>query len=104
FFFFFNPVFNGLNELRTLGARFISSEVGFRKPDPQFFRRIAEHFHCAAEEILFVGDDVENDARGAATAGCRSVLISRQERGSTGQQSEQPWQTVRSLTDILELL
>ncbi|MCA9058074.1 MAG: HAD family hydrolase, partial [Planctomycetaceae bacterium] len=38
-----NPVCNGLNELRTLGARFISSEVGFRKPDPQFFRRIAEH-------------------------------------------------------------
>ncbi|HEU5116876.1 MAG TPA: HAD family hydrolase, partial [Isosphaeraceae bacterium] len=39
----------------------ISSEVGYRKPHPEFFRRACERLGLAPESVLVVGDDREND-------------------------------------------
>src|SRR5262249_5289944 len=55
----------GLPELRPLGALVISSEVGWRKPAPQFFDALVRQAGVSAGEILFVGDDPINDDGGA---------------------------------------
>lgn len=69
-------VLAGRPELDRLRDRVaISSLVGVRKPGPAFFDRVVELAGVPPEQILFVGDDVDNDYRGALAAGMRAVLV-----------------------------
>jgi putative hydrolase of the HAD superfamily len=65
----------GLPELRPLEHLVISSEVGWRKPAPEFFAAVVRQAGVATEEILFVGDDPINDEEGARAAGLRTRLL-----------------------------
>jgi putative hydrolase of the HAD superfamily len=53
----------------------ISSLVGVRKPGRGFFDAVVQAAECRPDEILFVGDDLENDYSGATNAGLRAVLL-----------------------------
>lgn len=53
----------------------ISSLVGTRKPGAAFFADVIRAAGCDPADILFVGDDVENDFHGATTAGLRALLL-----------------------------
>ncbi len=55
----------------------ISSEVGYRKPHPLFFEAVCNHLGLPAHQVLCVGDDSENDVRGAIRAGLSGILIDR---------------------------
>ncbi|MFM8274267.1 MAG: HAD-IA family hydrolase [Gemmata sp.] len=69
-------VLAGFPELAPLAGRvLISSQVGVRKPGAAFFRAVADAAGCAPGEVLFVGDDRENDYLGATAAGLRAVLF-----------------------------
>src|SRR5262249_5222378 len=57
-------VVEGLPALRTLRHLIISSEVGWRKPAPQFFQAVGRACDLPAESILYVGDDPANDYAG----------------------------------------
>jgi putative hydrolase of the HAD superfamily len=71
-------VVNGLAELRGhAGSLVISSEVGYRKPHPSFFRAACAHLGLPPEAVLCVGDDLENDVRGAIRAGLSGLLLER---------------------------
>ena len=68
----------GLPELAALSSGLvISSEVGYRKPHPRFYQAVCEALGLAADRLLFVGDDSENDALGPTRAGLRGVLLDR---------------------------
>ena len=55
--------------------------VGYRKPAAEFFRRgVLPTIGCDAGEVLFVGDDLENDFLGAKSAGMRAVLYDPRDR------------------------
>lgn len=56
---------------------FVSSALGYRKPHPRFFAAIAEQCHLPPAALLMVGDDADNDLRGAQAAGWHAVLIDR---------------------------
>src|SRR5262245_310945 len=62
-------------ELNGLSTIAISSEVGWRKPAREFFEAIRRLCELPAEQILIVGDDFENDWRGAEALGMRAVLF-----------------------------
>ena len=71
-------VVEGLPELSALGGDLlISSEVGYRKPHPAFFEAVCASLGLAPGRVLCVGDDLENDVRGAQRSGLSGVLISR---------------------------
>jgi putative hydrolase of the HAD superfamily len=53
----------------------VSSEVGWRKPAPEFFRGLAGTLRLPMDAILFVGDDLENDYKPAVTVGMQAVLV-----------------------------
>lgn len=53
----------------------ISSEVGWRKPAPQFFEAVARSVGCEPRDIVFVGDDPINDYEGARAAGMEAILL-----------------------------
>ncbi len=54
-----------------------SDDWGVSKPDPGFFRQMLEVTPGSADEILYVGDRLDNDIRPAADLGLRTALIRR---------------------------
>jgi putative hydrolase of the HAD superfamily len=65
----------GLPGLRRMGRLVISSEVGWRKPAPEFFAAVLRQAGVPGDQVLLVGDDLTNDYRGARSAGLRAVLV-----------------------------
>ncbi|MBI2886080.1 MAG: HAD-IA family hydrolase [Chloroflexi bacterium] len=69
--------------LKTLGlggymATVVSSgEVGVSKPHPRIFRAALERAGLAPQEVLFVGDQYENDVLGARKVGITPILVDR---------------------------
>jgi HAD superfamily hydrolase (TIGR01458 family) len=63
----------------------VSAEV-VGKPAPAFFRLALRDMGLEAHRVLVVGDDIENDVRGGAAAGCRTALVKTGKfRGSPGE-------------------
>ncbi|MFJ6610246.1 HAD family hydrolase [Streptomyces sp. NPDC091289] len=54
-----------------------SDEWGVRKPDPEFFARVAEVAGAAPEATLYVGDHPADDLFPAAAAGMRTAHLRR---------------------------
>lgn len=54
-----------------------ASDWGVEKPDPEFYRRAVAAVGCAPDEILHVGDRLDNDVVPAAAAGMRTALLRR---------------------------
>ncbi|MEV8636162.1 HAD family hydrolase [Streptosporangium sp. NPDC051023] len=54
-----------------------SEEWGVAKPDPAFFRRVAELGGAVPEETVYVGDHPANDVIPAKAAGLRTCMIRR---------------------------
>jgi putative hydrolase of the HAD superfamily len=72
------PVLGGFPELAPLRDRaVVSAAVGFRKPAAEFFREVVRLAGCEPREVLFVGDDIENDYEGAVAAGLNAVLVGK---------------------------
>lgn len=72
-----HPVLDGLAPLSPIPHRFVSSEIGWRKPAQHFFQHVCDQLQLHPASILFVGDGLTNDVLGAHQAGCRSVWIRR---------------------------
>jgi FMN phosphatase YigB (HAD superfamily) len=53
------------------------------KPDPAFFRLVAERARLPPERIAYVGDRLDNDVRPAAAAGLCAVHLRRAETAAT---------------------
>lgn len=69
---------NGLR--RLFDAVVVSSEVGWRKPHPEIFRRALDALGVAPGEALHVGDSLGDDVAGARGVGIRPVMIDRKGR------------------------
>ncbi|MFF3844652.1 HAD family hydrolase [Streptomyces sp. NPDC002328] len=70
-----------------------SDDWGASKPDRAFFERVAEVVPAAVDEMLYVGDRVDNDIRPAAAAGMHTALVRRG-----------PWATIQWHTEEAEKL
>ena len=68
-------------ELELLGLSegfdriFISSEVGFKKPDPRFFRYALDSLGLEPRDCLMIGNDLSCDLGGAAAVGMDGLYI-----------------------------
>lgn len=79
-----------------------SERWGVEKPDAAFFARVVEEAGAAAEEILYVGDRVDNDVLPARAAGLRAVRI---RRGAHADAESPPGAvTIGSLEELTEVL
>jgi HAD superfamily hydrolase (TIGR01549 family) len=58
-------------------AVLISADLGFEKPSREFFRKVTEMAGGNAEQVLYVGDRLDNDVLPAKSAGMKAVLIRR---------------------------
>lgn len=68
-------VIDGFPDLAPVRERVVvSAAVGHRKPAAGFFREVVRAVGCEPHEVLFVGDDLDNDYRGPLAAGLTAVL------------------------------
>ena len=79
-----------------------SERWGVQKPDAAFFAHVVEQAGASAEEILYVGDRVDNDVLPALAAGLRAVRV---RRGAHSQvESPAGTVTIGSLAELPEVL
>ena len=76
-------VMDGIPTLSTIRYRFISSELGWRKPADEFFQFVAQRLCLPVDQILVVGDDPTVDVAGALRAGCAAAWIRRADAAKT---------------------
>jgi len=65
---------------RALGACevvFVSSEIGYSKPDERFFLTVQQLLGVDPEQIALVGDDEVCDVQAAIAAGWRAIYLDR---------------------------
>jgi putative hydrolase of the HAD superfamily len=91
-----HSVCDGIDVLKQIDLRIISSEVGCRKPGRAFFEALVAGTGCQPGEVLMVGDDFANDIEGARQAGLGAVLINRKGEPGPGE--------IASLSQLIELL
>jgi putative hydrolase of the HAD superfamily len=70
-------VLNGLGAGSSFEEIFVSSRVGYAKPDPRIFHAALNRHGLKPENAIHVGDSETNDLHGANNAGLRGILIDR---------------------------
>lgn len=58
--------------------RFTSKELGFKKPEPQFYSEIVKRAGFKAEEHIMIGNDYSKDIIPAKEIGMKTILISKE--------------------------
>lgn len=70
-----------LPEMRSCGLddffspMIISSDYGFRKPDPRLFQAALKKLRVRPDEVIFVGNDLYRDIYGAGQLGMKTVFF-----------------------------
>lgn len=80
------PIADAMPDLAMVDDVFCSAAIGFRKPDPAFYRQVlravtkAIKSEPASHDIVFVGDCIENDFHGPRTMGWSALWLDRSDR------------------------
>jgi putative hydrolase of the HAD superfamily len=74
------PLLRDLGIGRLVDHVFVSSRVGYAKPDRGIFRIVCATLGVPARAVLHVGDSVALDVEGARAAGMAAVLVDRNGR------------------------
>jgi putative hydrolase of the HAD superfamily len=70
-------ILSGLGVAAWFDDIFISSAVGYAKPDRRIFDFVLQSRRLSAADVLHVGDSVTNDLNGAANARIKGILVDR---------------------------
>ncbi len=76
-----------------------SDLVGRMKPSREMFLQALKELSLSPQEVIFVGDHVEYDYRGAKKCGLRTWLVDRE--GTVG---EEDVERIRNLTQLLDYI
>ena len=90
----------GLGIDRFFESVTISSFAGAAKPSPTIFQRALQKHGVTAREALHIGNSPRDDARAAAAAGLRGVLLDRHGREAIPPDVV----AIKSLSDVLTLV
>ena len=80
-----------------IGANTVEKE----KPHPDVFKHALKELNVKPEETLFVGDNIDNDYKGARAVGIRALLI---EREGKSPESASDLEKIRNLEEIFKLV
>jgi putative hydrolase of the HAD superfamily len=82
----------------------ISSDYGYRKPDPRLFGTALRQLEVPASQALYVGDNLARDICGAHNAGLRAVLLRDTGESQPEDLDCQPEMRCRMLDDLYQRL
>ena len=75
-----HPVLDGHGLGEYLPKRFISTELGWEKPDPAIYRHVSDVLKLPSAALLSVGDHARNDVEAPRKAGWQVLQIERPKR------------------------
>jgi putative hydrolase of the HAD superfamily len=81
----------------------VSGDHGYRKPDQRLFRLALDRMGVAAEEALYVGNDMRCDIFGAQQLGMRTVMFDS-DQGSKVHHDCVPDHTITDFRELLKIL
>ena len=81
----------------------VSGDHGFRKPDPRIFQLALDGMAVAAENTLYVGNDMYRDIYGAREAGLSTVMFDS-DQGAKIYRDCAPDHTITDFRDLLWIL
>ncbi len=90
-------IMDSITPLAAISTVYCSAEVGFRKPDPEFYRAIAQRIPND-HEVIMIGDDHENDCVAPSLFGWTGIHLNRN-RNRNANPSPQNAPSVSSLVD-----
>jgi putative hydrolase of the HAD superfamily len=104
-----HSICDGNPALSLFEKRYVSSELGYRKPSENFYRAIIADLNVTPERVLMVGDSLDNDVEGALAVGMNAALISREHSNvaageNGGPAAKVPYVVIKSLGELKELL
>ncbi len=67
----------------------VSSDLGYRKPDPRIFRIVLDKLNLTPEEVLFIGNDMYRDVCGAKRVGMKTIFF-QSNQGDRKPRDEEP--------------
>ncbi|HLA44796.1 MAG TPA: HAD family hydrolase [Aggregatilineales bacterium] len=97
----------GLLDYFDDGCRLSAADAGYLKPHPQIFSAVMNNLGVAAEEAIFIGDNLEADIRGAQRVGMKAVLREYNEPFDPGVYSGAeiiPDAKIKTLRDLFPVL
>ena len=84
------------------GGIFISEQIGFKKPEPQFFEYMINTLGVKNKnEVLVIGDSQSSDIKGAVLAGLDSCFVNI--KAEKENEDFKPTYTVSSLEEIIDV-
>jgi putative hydrolase of the HAD superfamily len=92
-------ILDGLNVGASFAQIFVSSAVGYAKPQARIFDIALTRFGLIPGQALHIGDSETNDLAGARNAGVRALLVDRDLAAGSA-----PPDRVHSLRQILDHL
>ena len=93
----FRQVFQEMGIADLVEEVFISSEIGYEKPDPRIFRHVEKTLGLPPHQILHIGDNPHQDAQGAANAGWHHLLLK-------SEQSKSEYPSINKMSELIDLL
>ena len=89
----------GLNE--RFRWTLISAHVGAAKPDPAIFRQALDLCGLPPEQVVHIGDSLDEDVRGARAAGLHAVWLNRSDGDGSSAPPGVP--VIHSLRELPEI-
>jgi putative hydrolase of the HAD superfamily len=74
---------------------------GVRKPESAFYEAVLAATGCRADELIHVGDSIENDVVAAQALGIRAVWLNRDRKRNIASGA---WAEIHSLADLPDVL
>ena len=74
---------------------------GVRKPEPKIYEAVLAAAECGADDLIHVGDSIENDVVAPQALGIRAVWLNRDRDRSIASGA---WAEIHSLADLPDLL
>jgi putative hydrolase of the HAD superfamily len=93
-------ILDGLDAGEQFENIFVSSRVGYAKPDRRIFNAALSYHGLAPAQALHVGDSEINDLRGANQAGLKGILVER--RKTSAAPAPDRIESLRSILDLLD--
>lgn len=81
----------------------VSGDCGYRKPDRRLFQLALDGMGVAAENTLYVGNDMHRDVFGAREVGMRTVMFTS-DQGTKEHQDCVPDYTISDFRELLEIV
>ncbi len=90
---------NAVNLSDFFDPLIVSGDFGYRKPDKRLFKKALKKMGLAADEVIFIGNDLYRDVYGANLIGMKSVFF-KSNQGDHDFEKARPDETIYAFEEL----